>query len=101
MPVQNGGDYIIYDGKEKVEIETSLVANSFTMDDSAAPYTLYFQASDLHPMGMKFYSIKAAASSEKKVIKKAAPVAATTATFRRSLRGKEENLKVKPSEERS
>jgi hypothetical protein len=64
------------------------------MDDSAAPYTLYFQAEDLHPMGMKFYSIKA---GEAKATKASPAIPTATATSRRSLRGKEENLKVETS----
>jgi alpha-mannosidase len=92
VPVQSGGEYVVYDGTEQVEIEASVIANSFPMDESAAPYTLYFQAEDLHPMGMKFYSIKMGEAKAEPV-----PAAASTATSRRSLRGKEDNLKVSTS----
>eukprot|EP00520_Triparma_pacifica_P000419 CAMPEP_0118651598 /NCGR_PEP_ID=MMETSP0785-20121206/10870_1 /TAXON_ID=91992 /ORGANISM="Bolidomonas pacifica, Strain CCMP 1866" /LENGTH=1069 /DNA_ID=CAMNT_0006544059 /DNA_START=1283 /DNA_END=4492 /DNA_ORIENTATION=+ len=94
VPVMTEGEYAVFDGKDEVEIETSLVPNAFPLGDSAAPYTLYFQASDLHPMGMKFYSIKSKGEAKKE---KKEPVAMATSTTRRSLRGKEENLKVETS----
>ena len=58
IPVQASSNYVVHEhSDESVEVASALLPTPFPIGDNAAPFTLYVEAKDVNPMGMKFYTV--------------------------------------------